>query len=264
MKALILVLSLAVATAAHAESFTVTVEGKGRPMILIPGLSSPASVWDGTAAHFRDRYEIHRLQLAGFAGAKAIDGAFLPTVRTELAAYIRAKKLDKPVIVGHSLGGFMAFWLASAEPELVGPVIAVDGLPALGAIMNATPEQAEGMARFMAGQTPEQFAFSTRMSLSSMITNKEELERIAADAVKSDPATVGRAMKEMLTTDLRADVAKITAPVLLIGSGEHTAAYEAQVANIKTKRVVMNKTAKHFIMLDAPAFFYATLEEFLQ
>jgi N-formylmaleamate deformylase len=264
MKNLLLALTLLVATGAHASSFTATVEGKGRPMILIPGLSSPASVWDGTAAHFRDRYEIHRLQLAGFAGAAAIDGPLLPTVRTELAAYIREHKLEKPVIIGHSLGGFMALWLASSEPDLVGPVISVDGLPALGALMNATPEQAEGMAKYMASQTAEQFAMSTRMSMATMITSKDELERMTAAAVKSDPATVGRAMKEVLTTDLRADMAKVKAPLLLIGAGDTAAPYEQQLASAKKARVVMAKTSKHFVMLDAPDFFYTTVEDFLR
>ncbi len=44
--------------------------------------------------------------------------------------------------MGHSLDGVLTLWLASQDPDLVGPLIIVDSLPFLGAIMDpkATPE----------------------------------------------------------------------------------------------------------------------------
>ncbi|HEX8153760.1 MAG TPA: alpha/beta hydrolase [Thermoanaerobaculia bacterium] len=260
-------IAIASAVSSKGASFTAEVSGIGRPMILIPGLSSPASVWDGTAAHFGDRYQIHKLQLAGFAGAKPIDGAFLPTVRTELAQYIRDNKLSSPIVVGHSLGAFLAFWLASSEPDLVGAVVAVDGLPFAPAAMGGKPpdEAIDNMVQFIASQTPEQFAMQTRMSMSRMIGGKENLERFGGLAAKSDPKTVARAMKELMTTDLRGDVAKIKAPVLLIAAGdEQTAEYAKQIESIKRHELVVAKDSKHFVMLDAPDFLYAAMEKFLQ
>src|SRR5271165_2213258 len=76
-----LTLTLCHATAIRADdattnkspaAFSVKVTGAGRPMILIPGLSCGGDVWDGTVAHFKDRYECHVLTLAGFAGQPAI------------------------------------------------------------------------------------------------------------------------------------------------------------------------------------------------
>src|ERR1700735_3866114 len=87
-------------------SFHVEISGKGKPIILIPGFASSGATWDSTVARYRDRYECHVLTLAGFAGEPRIDAPLLEPVRKDLAAYIREKKMDKPVIVGHSLGGF--------------------------------------------------------------------------------------------------------------------------------------------------------------
>jgi pimeloyl-ACP methyl ester carboxylesterase len=56
----------------------------------------------------------------------------LQTVRDDVLRYIQEKKLDHPVIVGHSLGGFLAFWIAATAPDAVGPLVAVDGVPFLG------------------------------------------------------------------------------------------------------------------------------------
>ena len=48
----------------------------------------------------------------------------------ELASYIVDNELERPVIVGHSLGGTQALWLAETVPGL-GGVIDVEGSPAV-------------------------------------------------------------------------------------------------------------------------------------
>src|SRR5205807_9133314 len=85
------------------KPFGVRIVGHGRPMILIPGLACSGEVWDATVDHFKDRYECHILTLAGFAGQPPVQGPWLQTVANGLADYIRQKKLDRPVIVGHSI-----------------------------------------------------------------------------------------------------------------------------------------------------------------
>src|SRR5205823_3179718 len=88
--------------ASNAKPFFVQVTGKGKPMLLIPGLTCGGGVWKTTVEHFQDRYECHVLTLAGFAGEPAIGAPMLETVRKAVAAYLREKKLNHAVIVGHS------------------------------------------------------------------------------------------------------------------------------------------------------------------
>jgi len=260
-------------------SFQVEIHGTGSPVLLIPGLSCSGDVWDTTVAALEDRYEVHVLSLAGFAGQAAIAAPFLPRVRDDIVDYIRAQQLDRPAIVGHSLGGFLAFWLAASEPTLVGPIVAVDGVPFLPALMDAGTTvdsirpMAENSKAMMASLTPEQFAMQTRMSLATMVTASEDLERLARQGGASDPTTVAQAMFELMTTDLRDDVASIESPVLLIAAGATAQtpeararlrrSYEAQVAPIQDHRVVLADHARHFIMLDDPDYFQATLTGFL-
>jgi pimeloyl-ACP methyl ester carboxylesterase len=262
-----------------ARSFTVHVEGHGKPMLLIPGLTCGGDVWKTSVEHFKDRYECHVLTLAGFAGQPAIGAPMLETVRKNSVTYIREKKLAAPIVVGHSLGAFLAYWIAATEPDLVGPVVAVDGGTFLPALMdpNATLETAKAgasaMRELLAGQTPEQFASGNKMFLATMITDPKNLELIAPTCAKSDPKAVGLAMYELMTTDLRGEVARIKAPVLLIGSGAFIAApdlkktvearYEAQVARIPNHKVLLAEKAKHFIMLDDPKFLFSAIDDFL-
>ena len=57
-----------------------------------------------------------------------IDGP-LATVQAELAEYIRAQRLDRPIVVGHSLERRAGARLAARHPGLAGALVIVDTLP---------------------------------------------------------------------------------------------------------------------------------------
>jgi pimeloyl-ACP methyl ester carboxylesterase len=248
-------------------------------MILIPGLTCGGDVWNTTLEHFKDRYECHVLTLAGFAGQPPIPEPMLETIRKDIAAYIRENKLKRPVLVGHSLGGFLSFWICATQPDLVGPTVSVDGGTFLPALMdpNATATTAkaaaDAMRRMMEGQTAGQFAANNKLFLTGMVTDQKNVDLIAPTCAKSDPKAVALAMYELMTNDLRDDVAKIKSPVLLIGSGalatsaesrkSVAARYEAQVARIPNHKVLIAEKARHFIMLDDPSFFFSAIDSFL-
>ncbi len=210
----------------HMPSFTVDVEGHGRPVILIPGLGCSAEVWSGTVTHLNaEGFQTHALTLAGFGGTPAIHAAdYLKTVRDGVADYIQQNKLDHPVIIGHSLGGFVALWLAAAYPDLPGKIISVDGLPYLAAIMNPaiSPEGARNMAAGMKqgieSGSEEQYETNEREILASMITSPANVNRELKVVLTSGRATIAEAMSEMMTTDIRPEMSKITVPVLVLGS----------------------------------------------
>lgn len=280
---LVLVLSLVIsARAADPSPLAIHVEvtGKGRPMILIPGLSCGGSVWDGTVAHFKDTYECHVVTLPGFAGQPAVEGPFIEKAREDVLTYIRDHDLKQPIIMGHSLGAFLTFALGSSHPDQVGPLIAVDGVPFFPALLNptATAESAKPIAenyrRTIQNQNAVQFAFGNVMFLSSMITNGNDLKAVAEVCNRSNPKTVGQAMYELMTTDLRPQVAAIKTPVLLLGSTATVQSpeekkaveerYRQEVAPIPNHEVIFAAKAKHFIQLDEPDFFYDTVSKFLE
>ena len=275
--AFILAATPALSQDAH-PSFGVTVTGRGPAMILIPGLLSSGEVWSSTVDHYRDRFTLHTITLAGFGGPTPVGSPFLPRVRDEVIAYIKTQRLDKPVIVGHSLGGFLAFWIAATAPDIVGGVIAVDGVPFLPALgnPNATPAntapQAEQVKALYASFTPDQLVAQSRMALQAMISAPSDVERALDWVKRSDPAATGLAISELTATDLRAEIATITAPVLLLGAPANAPAamrpalekaYAAQVATLPSARVKMSPTARHFIMLDDPQWLFAAIDEFL-
>jgi pimeloyl-ACP methyl ester carboxylesterase len=269
-------------------SFTVQVTGQGRPMILIPGLMSSGDTWKSTVAKYQDRFRCHVLTLAGFAGVPPIKDPLLSTVRRELVDYIRAQHLDRPVIVGHSLGGTLALAIAADHPELTGPLVIVDSLPFLaGAQMQAkTLDEAKAgiaaMRAYMSTQTPEQFQAYVKAGTATefMVTKPADHDTIKQWGLGSDQRTTAESMADLMSMDLRMDVAKITAPTLVLGTwaGLHDQlkkygvalsradvirTFDEQFAKQPKVHFAIAESARHFIMFDDPRWFFAELDQFL-
>jgi N-formylmaleamate deformylase len=242
------------------ESFGVKVVGEGRPIIFIPGLGCPGAVWDATADHLAKKgFESHILTLAGFAGRPAIDLPLSATVRKELTRYIQSRRLERPVVVGHSMGGFIAFWIASNFPENTGPVIIVDAGPALSGDL----DEAKQLREKWRDASDEEYEQKARFIYAGMAHNKKALAPYAAMAAKSDRKALGDAIFEMMQTDLSGEVQKIESPVLLVlADGYFKTRIQKQVEGIKKKQVVILPTG-HFVMLDDPQAFYKTIDSFL-
>lgn len=263
-------------------SFKVDKIGKGKQhMILIPGLTCPGEVWTETVARYQNKYTLHVISLPGFAGTPAIETTeYLKTMRDELIAYIKDNKLKKPILVGHSLGGFLSLWISAVEPDLVGPNFIVDALPFFPAIQDpsATVESMKPMAtsmrNMMKDATPEQVKQSQQYYLSTMATAPDKLEIIGKWGIESHSPTVAQAMYEMQTTDLRQELATIKVPVTVLGAWiayknygvTHESTFKNfsdQYQHVKSVNIQLTDTAKHFIMYDDPQWFFQQMDEFL-
>ena len=268
-------------SAAH-PTFTVRVVGKGRPMLLIPGLTCPGAVWDETVAHYKEQYQCHVISLAGFGGnapAATLADPLLPAVRDQLLAYIKTQKLDKPVVLGHSLGGFMALALSTAQPDAIGPLVILDSLPFLAAVQN--PAATAETMRPMAEQTRQQMRkgqmplAARRPMVAGMVTDTARQTQVARWGVASDAPTVAQAMYDMYTTDLRADIGRIRQPVLVLGAWAAYAQYGStkestrtvftqQYARLPQTRIELSEAGRHFLMYDDTAWFLAQADAFLK
>lgn len=254
------------AAAPHPD-FEVEVSGQGQPVIFIPGLATPGAIWQPVVDELHGAYQCHVISLAGFGNVKpTATNPFLPRVRDELIAYIRAEKLNHPVIVGHSLGGFLALALAETAPELPSRLVIVDALPFLPAIMNpaATPEtvrlQVAPMIAQMAESTPQQFTNIEHEAITPMVTSPANVAKVVALTETSDPKTTARALNELMTTDLRPGLGKITCPVLVLAALADKLAfapketvmanYRKQYEGLRDARFIGIDDARHFIMVD--------------
>ena len=242
------------------RSFEAKVSGKGRPVIFIPGLACPGEMWDDTVTRIPG-IEAHVLTLSGFAGRPAVKPPLAATVRRELVRYIRSRKLSNVVVIGHSMGGFIAYWVAETAPQLVGGVVIVD---AGAALADNDVMTARSLRNTWAQAGDDELVQQVNAAYGSMVRDPKEVEPFLPVIAKSDRQAIGDSIYELVRTDLRAKVAEIQAPLLLVTSdGGYASFYRSQAEAAPHHEVVTLPHTRHFVFLDDPDGFAKTISKFL-
>ena len=265
------------ATTIHSGSLYATKTGTAKDaVILIPGLGCGAWVWDDTVKALAKDHTVYAVTLAGFDGTPPVAG---PTrfngYADSVIALIRSEHLERPVVVGHSMGGEIGLRVAAEAPDLVGGLVIVDSLPMFPPLRagETMDDRKAAFAKVVAGlkaQSDADYAATESKAASQLVTNPDLAQTVTTQVLKSDRATVADSLYELSTTDLHPELSKITAPVLVLAAGDNgypTAAttqfYTAQYAGTPHVTVTTIEHSRHFIMLDQPAAFEAALAGFL-
>lgn len=259
------------------DRISVEVVGAGPDIVFIPGLSSSRETWRATADRLRGRYRLHLVQVAGFAGeparANATGPVLVPTAEA-IDAYIVSARLAPAVIVGHSLGGTMALWLARHRPDHVRRALIVDAVPWFAQVMlgpATTPEAVHPIAEAMRHGPPLGGAAADQM-LAAMITAPADQARAKAWMTASDHAASANALADDLELDLRGELAAMPTPITIlypdyaavgVPSGATDTSYGAAYATLPHRTLKRVDHSLHFIMLDRPDAFAADLDAFL-
>lgn len=260
--------------------FSVEVRGAGPDVILIPGLGSSREVWAAQAEQLAASHRMHLVQVSGFAGQPvgAPAGQVIAPLVDELARYIEANGLERPAVIGHSMGGLTGLILARRHPERVGRLLIVDALPFFSAMFGpqvtaATAEpQARAMRDQIAAMDDATFTAQQNMGVARLVKTEARRAEVVAWSVASDRATFAQAMYEAMTTDMRPEVASIQTPITVVyaydaAMGPEAAIdglYRGQYAPAAHVTFVRVDGSFHFIMYDQPAAFQAAVADFLR
>jgi len=265
----------------QSDRIVVTTQGSGPDVILIPGLASTSEVWRRTAERLDDRHRVHLVSIRGFGdvpvGANG-QGPVLGPAANEIRRYIATQHLDRPAIVGHSMGGLIALRVAADAPRSVGRVMVVDAAAFFPALISAgaTVGDVEPLARI---------AYQALMFLGSDALRAQggmmsDQLGGASDSLfgsvgwqGGDRATLAQSLYEVMTTDLRSRLSSITAPVTVVyGWSPDDASprahvdglFRASYASLRDPAAFERiEGAEHMVMIDQPTRFMAALDRFL-
>jgi pimeloyl-ACP methyl ester carboxylesterase len=258
----------------------------GRAVILIPGLQGGPWVWQQTIAQLQKNHVVYAVTLAGFDGmpAPADGGNLFDRADASLLQLIEQQKIDKPVLVGHSLGGTLALRFAGEHADLIAGVVAVDGLPIFPGMERVSAEQRQAMAAQMRGAmaaaTPEQFRAQSLGYMQKIgVIDPQLAARYAPMNARSDIQASAQYMAEDLAFDGRAGLKNANVPILEISpynapdfstppmamsEAQKTAYYQSLLANAPKAKVLSISPSRHFVMLDQPVKFQQALDGFLK
>lgn len=258
----------------------------GRPIILIPGLEGGSWVWQQAIDHLRKTHVVYAVTLVGFDGVPAPTegGSLFDRADASLLQLIRQEKIDKPVVVGHSLGGTLALRFASEHAGLISGVVAVDGLPVFPGMDRLDPKQRAAVAaqtrEKMAQLTPEQFKQQALAYMQHIgVIDPQLAVRYAPMNARSDIKATAEYMADDLASDLRPGLKNANVPILeispynapdfshapmVMSEAQKTAYYQSLLANAPNAKVVSISPSRHYVMLDQPAKFQQMLDDFLK
>jgi pimeloyl-ACP methyl ester carboxylesterase len=268
------------APAFASDRLSVEVVGSGPDVILIPGFASSREVWRAEAERLKTTHRVHLVQLAGFAGEPWThgDAAFVQPVIDDLARYIREQGLDRPAVIGHSMGGMSALMLAQRQPDLVGKVMTVDSLPFFSALFGpaATPETARPFAEQAAAGilSADDAAFRAGQAATAQGYARDPAtrEHIVAWSAAGDRRAMASAIRDVMLTDLRPGLATMTMPVWALYASDvdggapaatADALWRREYATLPNVQLTRIDGARHFIMADQPATFAGIVDRFL-
>ncbi|TMP78225.1 hypothetical protein CWB73_17605 [Pseudoalteromonas phenolica] len=298
---LLIVLFIAIAAALNTAQvrahnhFTVKTVGNSQTgnadIVLIPGLMSNGEVWQSTLDAIKDKQRVHVVSITGFADSQKPTNFSMTALQNKLIDFITEENrksevssnvINKSILIGHSLGGFLAMSIALEKPELVSKVVSVDGLPYIGPIFTGTSQttpaslsqQAERILLMHKSMTQAQLAKQTASGIFIQATQPKHQKHIIDMAERSDPVTVGKAMHYLMSNDLRPSLAKIEADLLILGASGGfkdnsrkqgvEQLYKEQIVKLPNAVVKMNTTSRHFIMYDDPKWLNDQVTAFIK
>jgi pimeloyl-ACP methyl ester carboxylesterase len=239
-------------------------EGSGEDdpaFLFIHGWCCDRSYFAPQADHFGARHRVVSIDQRGHGRSPVAtdDDYSVPSLAADAAAVIEATALDRPVVVGHSLGGVVALALAAARPDLVRGVVMVDPAPIvlsdqLRAVFPgilASLETLEGRRAFVAG----------------MFAPGDDADRKAAivDSMTDVAGEIAvRVLADLLAFDGPSALAACTVPIVSIGSLSPTndaAALREHCPHIQIGQTV---GAGHFNQLEVPDQVNAMIEQFVR
>lgn len=252
--------------------------GDGQPIVVLHGATADHQVWAEQLQPLTDDYRIILYDLRGHGktGVSDLDRYTVDTYADDLAVFVDALDLDRPVVLGHSLGGMIGYRFADEHPEKLSALITVGAM---------TPES------FSTGERAFKFAHSR------VITPLMESERVRDGALwvqqklfgdnstpdmdrleelreahaceTSEPPTdertkITRGLREYLTSSWSWQSSEV--PVLMLyGENEpfiesHASYLKAQLDNCRTAEI---PEASHNSQLDNPEFIRTQIHQYL-
>ncbi|HEX6222900.1 MAG TPA: alpha/beta fold hydrolase [Chryseolinea sp.] len=104
-------------------------QGQGQPMVILHGLFGSSDNWLTQAKLFAPHYRVMSIDQRNHGQSPHSDDFDYQCMVSDLDEFIQDKKLNEPIVIGHSMGGKAAMNLAVAHPDKISKLIVVDIAP---------------------------------------------------------------------------------------------------------------------------------------
>src|SRR5580704_10679223 len=82
-------------------------DSAGTPLVFLHGIGGAARAWRGQITAFSDRYRSIAWDMPGYGGSLPLANVSIATLADALQDFLQQIGAQKPVLVGHSIGGMI-------------------------------------------------------------------------------------------------------------------------------------------------------------
>ena len=248
----------------HYESY-----GRGRPVLLLHGWLGSWMLWRNTIETLGQHYRTYALDFFGFgeSGDKA-DSFSVDNFVLLVSQFMDRLGIVEAPIVGHSMGGTVALSTAVIFPERVSKVVVI-GSPIQGSSLNlllkmsGNPNFANLIWRF-----PGLLKLFLSYYATFMANDGQQMSRmIQSDISKVTVHSFFESIRTLRQKDITLDIHSLKMPIMGMYGRKDIIVHpnQARVLQQHVSHSVVDwyEDAGHFIMLDAPDRFHASIREFI-
>jgi 3-oxoadipate enol-lactonase len=226
--------------------------GKGTPLVLLHGFPLDHHLWDDIAPLLEDRFDLILPDLRGFGESTTVDAPYsMDDYASDIAGLLDQLGIQKAVIAGHSMGGYVALAFARLYPARVSGLALISSQ-----VLADPPDRKEGRYK-SAADVAEKGIGDVVEAMTSKFTSDARLQTIARSIMeKQKPGAYIGALKAMAErTDSTSLLSTFKFPVMLV-HGEADAlipvarAHEVKAALPDSYYVELKDTG-HVPMLEA-------------
>jgi pimeloyl-ACP methyl ester carboxylesterase len=237
--------------------------GAGAPPILfVHGWCCDHGYFAPQIEHFARRHRVVALDQRGFGRSDQPPGEYtIETFADDAAWLCRELGLQRPVVVGHSLGGAVALALAGRHPELPGAIALCD--PAVFLV-----DLGEGIrAELIAGLEGDGWRGVAEEFIREYLflpgDDPARRERIVAGMCATPQRVMHSAFARLVDFDDAAAARACRVPVLVIEAGASFVDRARLLAALPDAAIEATPGVGHFHQLEAPERVNAILERFV-
>ena len=222
-------------------------------VLFVHGSGGNASVWDTQVEYFANTRTVRAIDLPGRRGD--VSEVSLATCVKRLGSHVRA--LDRPVVVGHSLGAAVTLEFALENPEmlsglvLIGAATSVDvPAPLIEMIRSDFDAALQSLPRALLGRMPDHAAVQRLVN---------SIKQVPVDAFVGD-------LRTSASFDFEGRLEPFRGPVLVIqGAEDRVTGAEAGGKLAAALGGAFEEVAGsgHMVMMERPAALNGLIESFL-